>query len=203
MVIYPSPFKYTDMRQSEILNQIETVREKLTFSTAMTDPKGYKKAREELVKLEKALARSMKKICAAILVFLLCGILQTSFAQRVLSPDKKATVGYTFVPNLWYTVKQTGPRPYQIDSLQYIEIWADTMGVVKNLINYLDREREERLYAFMLLDALNLDHIAGMVNNKHFNSTLKEYRRILKRNKAIEDSLEKQIYEDRLKLLRQ
>ncbi len=73
------------------------------------------------------------------------------------------------------------------DSVLNIEIEGDTMTAIRNLLVFCMQEKEEKDGAEMLLRSLNLDYLKTFLNDKTFDYLLKDYRKVVSKNKKARD----------------
>lgn len=69
------------------------------------------------------------------------------------------------------------------DSILSISIDGDTMTAVRSLLVYCTQEKNENDAAYRLLATVNLDQLSKIMESKEFDFYLKDYRKIVKKNK--------------------
>lgn len=69
------------------------------------------------------------------------------------------------------------------DSIKNIVIEGDTMAAIRSLLVYCLQEKSENDYANLLLSQINLDYLKTMFKSKEFTYCLKEYRKVIAKNK--------------------
>jgi len=86
----------------------------------------------------------------------------------------------------WYENKKQ-------DSVLDIIIEGDTMTAIRNLLVYCLQEKSEGDNARILLSMINLDELNKLFKNRDFNFYLKEYRKVVAKNKKEQAVLYKKI----------